>query len=302
MSKEKMSYLIKEWLTYQRYLVKESTYARYIEIINNHIMPYFGNISYKKVTKNMCFEFNNYLLTKGNKKNNHGLSNKMVKDINTVLQQVLNFYNININIKSPKVKTKDITIFNDNEFKALLDYCLNKLTTYNLGVIICLYTGLRIGEICALKWENIDLEKDIITIKSTIQRIKDFDNGNSKVIISDPKSNNSIRMIPINKILKPLLIKMKSKDNYYILTNNIKYIEPRSYYRRYKTILRKLHLDQYTFHTLRHTFATRCAELGIDAKSLSELLGHSNVKTTLTLYVHPSLDVKKIYMDRLSEI
>ena len=300
--KKRINDIALEWLNYQKFLVKESTYSNYIEKVNNHILPYLGNKLCKDIKKETLINFNKYLLTEGNKKNNKGLSNKTVRDINTVLQQILSYNNIVVNVKIPKVKQKDIKVLSKDDFKRLQNYCLEHLTTYTLGIIICLHTGLRIGEICALKWENIDLKRNIISVKNTILRITSFEEGKSKIIISSPKTSSSIREIPINKFLRPLLSKFKNKDNIYVLTSKIKYIEPRCYYRRYQTILNKLGLSYYNFHSLRHTFATKCAELGIDAKSLSELLGHSNVKTTLTLYVHPSLEIKKIYMDKLCEL
>ena len=299
--KKKFNILANEWLSYQKFLVKESTYSNYYDIVNNHVIPYLGNEYCKNIDKKKIISFNQYLLTEGNKKNNKGLSNKTVKDINIILKQILNHENISINVKIPKVIPKEIKVMSKEDYLKLQNYCLCNLNTYTLGILICMYTGLRIGEICALKWENIDLDKGIIYVRSTIQRIKDFNSGKSKILISSPKTSSSFREIPIINFLLPLLKKFKNNNDYYVITNKIKYIEPRGYYLRYQTILNKLNMNYYNFHCLRHTFATKCAELGVDAKSLSELLGHSNVKTTLTLYVHPSMDAKKTYMDKLYE-
>ena len=289
------------WLKNQKYSVKESTYAHYVEIINNHIIPYFQDISLKNINKKELIEFNNYLLQQGNKRTGKGLSPKTVKDINVVLQEILKFADIHISIKNPKIDKKKICILTKKEQQILEQYIINNIDSYKLGIMITLYTGLRLGEICALKWKNIDLENRTITINNTILRIKDIDTNNkSKIIINDPKTNSSIREIPINSNLYDLLKDMYSDSEYYVLTNSTKYIEPRNYYKRYKRILRIINLNNFNFHALRHTFATRCIEVGFDAKSLSEVLGHSNVKTTLSLYVHPTMDTKKIFIERLT--
>lgn len=293
---------IKIWLKYQKYLVKESTYAHYVEIIQNHILPYFENKLISNISKNDVVDFNHMLLSEGNKITKQPLSSKTVKDINTVLKQILSFFDNDIKFKNPKIIKKEINTFNKEEQNLLKEYCLAHLDSYTLGIIICLYTGLRLGEICSLKWEDIDLENRILHVNRTILRIKDAENHGSKIVINTPKTDSSIRKIPINKFLFLLLQSFQSEDENYVLTSNKKFIEPRCYYRRYKTILKRLKLKNFTFHTLRHTFATTCTEIGVDSKSLSELLGHSNIKTTLSLYVHPSLEVKKDYMDRLCQL
>lgn len=297
-----MNSSIKTWLKYQKYLVKESTYAHYVEMIQNHILPYFGNKFIGDITKSDIVEFNHLLLSEGNKKSKKPLSTKTVKDINTILKQILSFFDNDIKFKNPKITKKEVKTFTKEEQSILKEYCLVHLNSYTLGIIICLYTGLRLGEICSLKWEDIDLENKILHVNRTILRIKDADKKGSKIVINTPKTESSSRKIPINKFLFSLLQPFQSESENYVLTNNKKFIEPRCYYRRYKTILKRLNLRDYTFHTLRHTFATTCTELGVDSKSLSELLGHSNIKTTLTLYVHPSLEVKKDYMDRLCQL
>ena len=299
MKNKKIKDVIIIWSQYQKQLVKESTYSHYLNIINNHILPYFKNMYINKITSEDIIRFNNYLLLSGNKKNNKSLNPKTVKDIDTILKQILKFSGNEIKIKSPKTMKNNIKVFTKEEYSLLKEYCLNNLNSYTLGIIICLNTGLRLGEICSLKWEDINLENRTIKINHTILRIKDYEDKKSKIIINTPKTATSSRIIPINNFLFFLLKKFQSSKHNYVLTNCSKFIEPRCYYRRYKTILKKLNLTKYNFHALRHTFATMCTELGFDTKSLSEILGHSNIKTTLTLYVHPSLDLKKDYMERL---
>lgn len=136
-------------------------------------------------------------------------------------------------------------------------------------------------------------------VNHTILRIFDSDDKNSRILITTPKTDNSIRKIPLNHFLLKCLFSVKGNDSDYILTNSKKYIEPRNYYSRYKTIMKQLNMSEYNYHTLRHTFATRCMEIGIDIKSLSELLGHANIKTTLSIYVHPNFSLKRKYLEKL---
>lgn len=163
-------------------------------------------------------------------------------------------------------------------------------------------TGMRVGEICALKWKNIDLDNKYIYVEKTLQRVYNQQNKNSNIIIDKPKSNSSIRSIPINKKTYEVLKKMKKKFNdndYFLSGKSNKVVEPRNYQYTFKSILRKCKLKPYKFHILRHTFATNCIEVGMDAKSLSEILGHSDVDITLGTYVHSSDKIKKKYLEKL---
>ena len=170
---------------------------------------------------------------------------------------------------------------------------------------MCLYTGMRIGEVCALQWRDIDLINYTINISKTIQRVSNHETSHSsktKIVIDTPKSVASKRAIPIPALLCEQLAQRKqadSSESYFFLTGSERYIEPRNYYARYQDILIDCGISQYTFHALRHTFATRCIEIGFDPKVLSEILGHTDVKITLDRYVHPSIDRKRACMELL---
>jgi len=300
--RRKISECIDLWLESQRYSVKESTYSHYYDIAVNRIKPVLGEMYLDKIESIDLVNFNNYLLENGNKRSQKGLSGKTVKDIDVILHQILNFFDSDIKVKNPKIIKNDITIL-DKFVQSELEHYVNlHLDSYSLGIMICLYAGLRIGEVCALKWENVDFTNHLLHIKNTIIRVRDPENNKSKILITDPKTESSYRIIPLNEKLYNLLLAMKSDDEFYILTGKKKFIEPRNYYGRYKTIMKKLNYENYNFHVLRHTFATRCIEVGIDAKSLSEILGHSNIKTTMSLYVHPTVDTKKVYINKLCDI
>lgn len=298
--------LIDSWLLQKKLTIKESSYSRYLDIVNNHIRPELGKLNKKQLNENVISDFIIKKINNGNLITNKKLSSKTVKDIVTILKQIIKYGNININICSPKIVKKQIKILEIEEQKRLEFYILNNLNNITIGILISLYMGLRIGEVCALKWKNIDLENKRIHVNHTIIRIKDLSKNTpnkTKVIIEEPKTDNSKRIIPIPPTIIPFLKFIKNKntdDNNFVLTNNSKFIEPRNYYNKYKKIMKQISIENYDFHSLRHTFATRCIELGFDPKTLSEILGHSDIKITLSLYVHPTNLLKVSCMEKLN--
>ena len=201
-------------------------------------------------------------------------------------------------------KEKSIYILTKHEQNKITDYVLDDINTKNIGFLISLYSGIRIGELCALQWKDIDFKNNKLIISKTIQRvyIKDKDKNVSKVIITTPKTKNANREIPINKDFMELLKPLKTDKDNYILSNNDKYIEPRTYRKYFNKILNELKINHFNFHSLRHTFATNCISLGCDYKTVSELLGHANVNITLNLYVHPRYSQKKKCIDLISKV
>lgn len=195
-------------------------------------------------------------------------------------------------------------VLDKGEQEALLAILLHNTDLRKFGVLLCLYTGIRIGEICALKWENVDLINGVISIRKTLQRIQCIEpctGRKTKVIITDPKSNCSIRDIPLPTFLTKMAQEYHSKPEAYVLTGcEEHYIEPRLLQYEFKKYIHACGLEGVNYHALRHTFATRCIELGFDAKTLSEILGHTNVNITLNRYVHSSLDTKRFCMEKLT--
>lgn len=306
--------LINDFLCTQKILVKESTFSHYNNIINTHIRPYFNSFSLEEIDTGVIVNFINEKLSSGRIDGTGGLSNKSVKDISSVLKMIIKYgaskgilSSSLIEFSVPKERKKDIKVLTSQDLKSLERYVYDAEDSYKLGVYICLYTGLRIGEICALQWKDIDFKNKTLKVKKTILRITDADSASSKtkIIIDSPKSEASIREIPLPNKLIDLLRLHKYKiinEDYYVLTGSKKYIEPRNYYERYKKYLIKCNIPNYTFHSLRHTFATRCVEIGFDPKTLSEILGHSDVKITLSRYVHPSMERKRLCMEKLFEV
>lgn len=203
----------------------------------------------------------------------------------------------------PKEKNiKIMNVLSKNEQHILMEYVIKNINDKNIGILLSMLCGLRIGEVCALKWENIDLKNRLIHITKTIQRIyiKEKSIISSKVIIDTPKTIKSNRDIPINDFLYKILIKLRKNNSNFILTGNQKYIEPRVYRNHFSNILKKLNLNHFKYHSLRHTFASNLISLKIDYKTVSELLGHSNISLTLNLYVHPSIQDKLECIDMLT--
>lgn len=288
-----------EWLNENCLSMKKSTMQKYTFIINSHIKTsLLSKISIISIKTKNITEFSRQLL-------NEGLSAKTVNDILLVLNQILKYCNEkydvpNIKIQYVKETKKEMRVLTCLEQNILEIHLKENFDVYSLAIFISLYTGLRIGELCALKWS--DIQNQTISVNKTMIRLKD-DVGKSSVMISTPKTENSNRTIPIPEFLNEIIEQYrKSDDQYVISTNKLNFVEPRLMQLKFKKITNICNLENVTFHTLRHTFATRCIECGFDLKTLSEILGHSDVKTTLNKYVHSSMDLKKSNMEKLSLI
>lgn len=299
--KLKFKEIVEEWLEIKKISIKKSTYYNYTYFINKYIMPHFEN---KRIEELQKYKFNEFITVLM-----ETLSNKTVRDILCILKSILNFaneeYDANIkikNIRSPQLIQENIEILSNREKGRVENACIRENSLKSIGIVLCLNTGLRIGEICALKWENINLDKSMLYVKKTLQRAYDDTEKRTKVIIDVPKTISSVRAIPISNKLYEILkmIKTNYKDEDFFLTGNKeKYIEPRTYQKYFKDILRKCKIKGYKFHSLRHTFSSNCIEVGMDVKSLSDILGHSKVETTLNLYVHSSHKLQKKYLEKL---
>lgn len=293
------------WIKNEHNYIKESSYALYLTIIEKHLKVYFKN---RKINTISNKDFESFILNKlkfGRLDGKGGLSRKTVKDMVIILKAVLNFAmkqkiikRKDFDYKIPQDKTlKKVDIFTFEERLKIFKYAKNHLDNKTLGILICLCTGLRIGEICALKWEDIDLRNGFININHTIQRIYTSKIKKSKIVISSPKTENSRRKIPIASELNLILEKFDRNKDFYVISGSKKYIEPRTYRKFFKKILTILNISKLKFHSLRHTFATQAIENNIDYKTISEILGHSCVNITLNLYIHPNLEYKKKCMN-----
>lgn len=302
MKKKQLSQVIDLWKTDKKNYVKKSTFSAYVLLIENHLLPIFGD---KHEVQEA--DVQNFVL----QKLETGLSQKTIKDILIVLKMVLKFGAKNkwityepFEIQYPTVReNQHIEVLSKSEQKKIMNYIQEHFTFRNLGVYICLSAGMRIGEICALTWQDIDTDNGIISVNRTIQRIYVIEDGTRKteLILDTPKTKNSMREIPISKDLLRLLKPFKKIVNpsFFVLTNDAKPTEPRTYRSYYKSLMATLKMPELKFHGLRHSFATRCIESNCDYKTVSVLLGHSNISTTLNLYVHPNMEQKKKAIEQM---
>lgn len=290
------------WKEHKRPYVKQSTMAAYVLILENHILPTFGEDNSLPEQSVQAFVLH---------KIESGLSTKSVKDILIVLKMVMKFgvkkewmtyYEWDIKYP-PSSENKVLDVLSVTNHRKILNHIQSHFTFMGLGIYISLSTGLRIGEICALKWSDINVTDGILTVNRTIERIYiiEGEKKHTELVINTPKTQNSCREIPMNKELLGMLKPLKKvvNDDYYILTNDERPIEPRTYRNYYKRLMEKLDIPKLKYHGLRHSFATRCIEVGCDYKTVSVLLGHSNISTTLNLYVHPNMEQKKRCIDKV---
>lgn len=290
-----------EWLRNTKNYIKISTYQKYKSIVVNHINRNIGNIAVCNLNDEIISSFISFLLSKGNINDNSKLSTKTVNDILVVLEMGLSYGKEKYRISYPPIKLlknkyKETKILTIKEQKRLENYLLYDMDIFKFGILLTLYTGLRIGELCALQWG--DIVQGNIRVSKTMLRIKDSD-GKTKIIITDPKTPSSNRTIPLPDFILPIVQQFRKSRGYVISNKNGKFIEPRLMQIKFKKIITDAKIDDINFHGLRHSFATRCVEADFEIKSLSEILGHANIKTTLNLYVHSSFELKQQNMNKL---
>lgn len=306
-TRHRFSFYCDEWLKYRRLQVKESTYVKYEAVLRRHIKPKLGSCFPLQFTTPLIDSFTRELLLEAE------LSPKTVHDILLVLHEVLKYTATlfpaifpQIEMHYPKCKRKEIRVLTREEQNKFISYLLENLDTCKFGLLLALCTGMRIGELCALRWGDISLEERVIHVHATLQRLKDFNHvegAKTKVVIGSPKSETSIRTIPLTDVAFSLCERMNPHcATAYVLTGTEEYMEPRTLQYRLKKFTADCGLEGVHCHTLRHTFATRAVEVGFEIKSLSEVLGHSTTKITLDRYVHTSIELKRDNMNKLSTI
>lgn len=294
--------VVELWQADKQQFVKKSTFAAYSLLIANHLLPAFSEANDISEEDVQQFVF---------KKLKEGLSQKSVKDILIVLKMILRYgakHNLmehrQIEIRFPTERERqEVEVLSKTNQRKIMEFVKNNFTFQNLGIYICLSAGLRIGEVCALTWNDIDTEQGVIYVTKTIQRIYLVGEieKRTEVIIDTPKSKNSIREIPMTKELLRMVKPLKKVVNssFFVLTNSAAPTEPRTYRNYYKRLMKQLDIPALKFHGLRHSFATRCIESNCDYKTVSVLLGHSNISTTLNLYVHPNMEQKKRCIEQM---
>ncbi len=297
------------WLETTTNGLKDSTRIKYQYLYKNYLEPELGDLRLCELSEDRIKCLVARLFSSGGK-DGTGISGKTISDAIRLLKNVLRFasfrnYPVDNSALEVTVRTtsKPLKILSMQEQKKLIDYIQKNPINSNLGILLSLFTGIRIGELCALKWKDINLSEHTIHIQRTMQRLKSDDiDSRTQIIVSRPKSISSERDIPFPDIVSRLLKHTYDPDCCFLTGSSNSFVEPRTLQYRFNSVLKQCGIQHVSFHTLRHTFATRCVEIGFDLKSLSEILGHANVNITLNRYVHPSFDIKAQNMQRLSEV
>ncbi len=306
-SKKRFGLYCDEWLNSCKNRVKLSTVITYQTALENHIKPYFGGYLPVNITTEAVDSFTNHLL------NAKKLSPKSTKDYLVILKSVLKYiariqgHALNIDITMPKQTQEEMRVLSVEEQNALIFYLLTDMDNYKFGTLFALMTGLRIGEVCALRCGDISLKEKTVTVRETMRRVKnlDSDGAKTKIIFTEPKTNTSARVVPLTKAAFELCREHMNLSNprAFLLTGSEeRYIEPRTLQYKIKEYGAACDIENIHFHALRHTFATRCVEVGFEIKSLSEVLGHSTPRITLERYVHSSIEFKRKNMTKLEAI
>lgn len=295
---------VRKWLEEKEPGIKEQTYRRYQQCIDTHIIPYFGDVKCSAITQNTVDDFLKQKRLSGRLDGKGGLSQSTIRGMCIILQSILLFaYQKKmgipemIQIKKPRVEKKKISVLKPNEQKRLETVLLEVPTDTNLAIYLALHTGMRIGEICALHWSDIDWEECLLFVRSTVIR-----NKKGQLVITSPKSETSQRAIPLTRQLVNLLAAEHERScSEFVFSSPRKdtFLNPRTLQYRFQTLLTRLGISRISFHALRHTFATRWIEFGMDVKSLSEVLGHAGVQITLDIYVHSSDKLKREAIEKL---
>lgn len=296
------------WLESQKNYWKPGTYASYQQLLTKHVLPYWGDIRLHRITNNTMEDFIPYLILNSPKKD---LSRNYMSQVCNLVRRILIYFNTRHN-SSFFVPVNPVSRDNFHQMILPDEAVLFSLEQYLysncekdtcLGILIAFHTGIRIGELSALTWDDINIEEEMIYIRKNLLRIENLDTvfsaeeKKTQVIEQMPKTSDSFRMVPILPKLIPVLKKYKREDSRYVVSGIHKpWAEPRTIQYRFRSILKKCNIEYFNFHLLRHAFATRCMMMGLDIKSLSEILGHSNIQITLSLYVHSNTQQKKMLM------
>jgi integrase len=300
----------RQWLSVASLKVKPSTYAVYAAALELHILPSLGARHMRELSSVKVSRFAVDKLEHGRADGAGGLSVKTVRDMLSVIKAVMDFareeryISATFPITYPKQQRRAMRVLSRQEQTALESSLMIDMDVYKLGILLCLYTGIRVGELCALRWQDFSPDFGSLTVERTLQRVRDMgeEARRTKILVDAPKSRCAVREIPIPQFLIPCLQKFIVKGYSYFLGSNVSdFVEPRTMQNHFARCVKEANISSANYHSLRHTFATRCIEAGVDVKSLSEMLGHASVNITLNRYVHSSLEQKREGMNKLEQ-
>ena len=291
-----LNQLIEEWLYIKQGELKNSTFQKYNSFYNNHIKGGIGRYLLVHLTPVILKKY-------ADDKLSPGLTPQTINGILSFIGNCLKYANQQygipqIHISYLKTRKKEMRVLSSKEQKALVQFLIKDIDIYKAGVLLALYTGIRVGELCAIQWK--DIENGTLKITKTMQRLSKGRAKGTELVINEPKTYSSNRIIPIPSFVNTEIEKFRRDGDFYLMSNDKHpIIEPRVMQYHFQRYISILNLPKANFHCLRHSFATMCIEQSFDLKSLSEILGHSNVQTTLNRYVHSSMELKLNNMERL---
>lgn len=300
--------LFEAWLKDTAPRVKPSTYESYYRCMNKYVIPFYGNNRYLKITEDSVFRFTRLIREETELADSS--RRKILSIFKIALREILKgspeYVTIIDLIKPPKLVEKEVEVFSMKDQRSIEQTALRHESKQAFGIVLCFYTGIRLGELCALKWKDIDMEAGTLSINRTVSRVQTFDEGKDKteLFVGSPKSRKSLRKIPLPEFLFVMLKKhvgIYGEEDYIFSGNQLPY-DPRRFQKLYKRILTDAGVTDRKFHAIRHTFATRALELGVDIKTISELLGHSSVSITLNIYAHSLMEQKKLAIDKFNDL
>ncbi len=294
-----LAQLCSQWAESLRYQIKPSSYALYLTMIEKHILPELGNYPVAEINNQVMEQFMRKIQYQGLAWNTQRLIVFLIKSVLQTGEESGIYTAERLHYSIPKSKKTGMRVFNHESAEKLMNYLENSEEVFETGLLISFCTGIRVGELCGLQWQDVDWKGGTLRINRTVSRIRNLTNSLSKtmIYIGSPKTGTSIREIPLPDFLILKMLKNKREGSCYILTGTTKCMEPRSVQRKFKTVLKKCSIPDINIHSLRHMFASKWIENGFDYKALSEILGHSSIKITMDIYVHSNMEQKKAYMN-----
>ncbi len=292
----KLKDIVMQYLENIKYSIKQKTYLFYLQMNEIYVVGFNKEISLSNLN-----EFIVSIKEKYSYSTTKLVKSLINRSLNLAFENGLTKEKIVITLHLKNQQIRKVQALEKQEQAKLENYILENNKIYYFGILLSLYTGLRLGEVLALKWQNIDIKNKLIYVDKSVGTISQ--NHKTLTIESSPKTQSSIREIPISKKLLDLIkvLRQNPKSDYVIVSHNGKQIQSRAYQKSFENLLKKLHIKHYGFHSLRHTFATRLLENGVDIKTISELLGHSSPTITLNRYVHTNLQNKRKAMEILTK-
>lgn len=308
--RDKFKYFAVYWLTKKKFEVKESTYCNYANLLKNNIIPILGEVKFNELNGDIL----QFFIYKAQGEND--LSEKTTKDCLGIIKQIIAdgqeegvipqfvYSKRKLKYKKTELIGEDKKTYTEEEYKKIIDEILKNIDYKKLGILLGLYTGMRIGELCALQFKDIDFKEKCVRVTKTLQRTYNptKDINPSEIKITSTKTDNSNRTIPLTEDIVKIVKEMNAGDEDYVLTGKNKWTEPRTFRRFYQNFMKKIGIEPLKFHSLRHTFASMNIENGADVKTISEILGHSDVDVTLKIYTHTSNKAKRKAVEKFEAL